>query len=724
MPGLIGAGIAIDKVREGARAAALRGLQETVRATALLVDGQVQRSIGALGALGHSSALATGDLRSFYAEAQAVDQPPDVWTLLLDETGTQLLNTVVPFGATPPPQSALQRVQKVLATGKPIVSDLIVGPVTHKLVTTVYVAAGATGDRPRQVVAQAFSVEHWKKTTLAPQGRDDWVIAVLDRSGRFISRNRRIDELLGQPARPELVAAAAAATEGLIRHRTLEGVDVYDAFAHSGLTGWTVAVAAPVDSIEASATQAVATLAAGLLVALIAGAGSGTYLGRALLGAVDRASSAARSLGEGHVPPDASSTITELNALQRSLSDAGRILAAERSGRAAAEEERTQLLVSEREARALAERQNAAKDRFLAMLGHELRNPLAAISGATEVLVRRGLTDDDRRFLEIVQRQNRHLSRIVDDLLDTSRMLSGKVALKLKPTDLGAIVREGAEAIRAAQGAPGVDLVVDAEDVWINGDAVRIEQVFNNLVANAIKFSPSGSQVRIAARAEADGAVLEVSDRGPGISPGLLPHIFEPFVQGPTLPGRMPSGLGIGLALVEHIVALHGGTVAVAANAAGPGSTFTVTFQRIPRPEGDAGVARSDGTGHGRVLLVEDNDDARDAVAALLRAQGFEVLEAHDGAEALAAAARYRPDVVVMDIDLPGKSGLEVAREIRARADLCHLALIALSGHGQESDKEETRRAGFDAHLVKPATPDDLVDAIAVLRARKPAPLL
>ena len=717
MPGLVGAGIAIEKVRESAREAALRGLQESVRATALLIDGHVQRSIGALTALAHSTTLATGDLRAFYAEAQAVDQPPDVWTLLLDETGIQRLNTIVPFGAPPILSTAQQRVQTVLATGKPLVSDLIVGPVTKRLLTIVYVAAATPPAAPRYVVAQAFSVEHWRKMTLAPQGRDDWTVAVIDRNGKFISRNRRADVLLGQPARPELTAAAAAASEGLIRHRTLEGVDVYDAFAHSSLTGWTIAVAAPVESIEASATQAAVSLALGLLVALVAGAVSGTYLGRALLGAVAGASSSARSLAEGRVPPPATSSLTELNALQRSLTDAGRILAAERSGRTLAEDERTRLLVSEREARELAERQNAAKDRFLAMLGHELRNPLAAISGATEVLMRRGPAADDRRFVEIVQRQNRHLSHIVDDLLDTSRMLSGKVALKLKPIDLGAIVRECAESVRASHAA-GVDLAVEAAEVWIDADAVRIEQTFNNLVANAIKFSPSGAPVRIEVRADGDHALLVVSDRGPGIAPSLLPNIFEPFVQGPSAPGRVQSGLGIGLALVKQIVSLHGGTVAVADNAGGPGCTFTVAFARVARPEFGAAEAPAEECGHGRVLLVEDNTDARDAVAALLRAQGFEVVEARDGEEALAAALEHRPDVVVMDLDMPGKSGLDVAREIRAHPQVRDLALVALSGHGQQSDKDETRRAGFDAHLLKPASPEALVAAIEAARER------
>ena len=188
VPGFLAAALAIAAVREGERQAALHGLDETVRATALLVDGQVQRSIGALTALAQSQHLRTGDLQAFYREAQAIDQKPHVWTLLLDETGAQRLNTAVPFGTPLPPPTALERVTKVLATQRPLVSDVIVGPATGKLVTTLYMPVPPTPNG-RFVVAQAFAVDHWKQTAMQPEGRADWIVAVIDRNGKFISRS-------------------------------------------------------------------------------------------------------------------------------------------------------------------------------------------------------------------------------------------------------------------------------------------------------------------------------------------------------------------------------------------------------------------------------------------------------------------------------------------------------------------------------------------------------
>ena len=266
-PGFLAAAVAIEKVRDAQRESALRGLTETVRATALLVDGQLQRSIGALTALGNSPSIQTANDRAFYQEAAALDAPPDVWTMLLDKSGKQRINTRVPFGTQLPPPVAQERVAQALATQRPVVSDLIVGPVSKKLLTTVYVPAKAD-PFGQFVVAQAFSVDHWKKTALQPQGRDRWIVGVIDHQGRFISRSHGSDQMLGRQARPELVAAAAASHDGLIRHATLEGVDSYDAFTHSDLTGWTIAIAAPVTSIENSATQAVRWLLAGGITAL------------------------------------------------------------------------------------------------------------------------------------------------------------------------------------------------------------------------------------------------------------------------------------------------------------------------------------------------------------------------------------------------------------------------------------------------------------------------
>jgi signal transduction histidine kinase len=728
-PGFLAAALAIGKVREGERQAALRGLHETVRATAQLVDGQVGQSLGALTALAGSPSLHADDLEAFRAEAARIDRRPHVWTLLLDDTGTQRINTTVPFGTPPPVASAaaLERVSTVLSTQRPLVSDVNTGPVSGKLLTTLYVPAPPTASGRRYVIGQAFSLDHWKQTAPQPQGRADWVVAVLDRNGKFVSRSHSADALVGQPARPELAAAAAASPEGLNRHAKLEGMQAYDAFAHSELTGWTIAVAAPVDAIEASATQAVGWLLFGLAVAMSAALLAASWLNRTLLQAIQRASAAAQALGKGQPPVPLRTSLYEVNALGDALGEAGRLLTAEQAARAGVEAQRERLLDNERLARADAQRENAAKDEFIALLGHELRNPLAAISGATEVLVRVG-SDPDKagRFVAIIQRQNRHLKQIVDDLLEVSRLLSGKIALDARPIDLAACVRRCVEALRTTEAAAGHRLDIETQEVWVVGDPVRIEQIVNNLVSNALKFSPTGSRVQVRVAADGTHSTIEVIDAGSGITAELMPRIFEPFVQGPDLRGREASGLGIGLALVRQLVELHGGTVAARSDGPGTGSAFVVSLPCAPGTrERDDVVAATLAHGQGcRVMLVEDNADARVATAQMLRLLGHEVLEAEDGAAALRRLAELAPpDVVVLDLGMPDIDGYQLAARIRATPALRGIPLIALSGYGQERDLRASSDAGFDAHLVKPVRPEALADAIELQRARRQAPV-
>ena len=718
VPGFLAAAIAVKQVRDSEREAALRGLRETVRATALLVDGEVQRSLGALTALASSPHLQTGNLEAFYRQAAAVDQRPDVWTLLLDETGTQRLNTRVPFGTPPPPPTDKERVATVLATQRPLVTDLFQGPATGMLLTTIYLPAKPS-PAGTFVVAQAFSVEHWKKAAMQPEGQADWIVAAIDRTGNFISRSQRTDEFLGRQARPELIAAAAAARDGLIRHSTLEGIDAYDAFTHSALTGWTIAVAAPVATIEASATRAIAWLAAGVAVALAVALAGASLLSRMLLTAIETASTSARALGKGNQPAPPRTRVHEVNTLNNALSEAADLLAKEKSARELAEADRQQLLANERAARELAQRENTAKDAFLAMLGHELRNPLAAIAGASEVLAR---GDQDavsgQRFIGIIQRQNRHLGHIVNDLLEVSRMLSGKIVLDERPLDLGPCVRHCIESLHTTDRAMDYRWQLNTGTAWVHGDAVRLEQIVNNLVVNAMQFSPPGSEIRVRAGAQGNHAVVEVADEGAGISAELLPRIFEPFVQGPAVSGRPSSGLGIGLALARQLVELHGGELRVHSGGPGQGSLFTMTLPLIARPPEGAREARTLTFTPCRVLLVEDNADARESTAELLRLMGYTVVEAADGDEALQAAATSAPDVVVMDLGLPGKTGHQVAGEMRASSAFRHIPLIALSGYGQARDKQASSAAGFDQHLVKPVPPDLLAEAIETLLAR------
>jgi signal transduction histidine kinase len=588
VPSFLAAGAALDKVRESRRQAALRGLQETVRATALLVDGEVQRSLGALAALATSPNIAQERLREFDAQARSIDQPPDVWTLLLDDTGLQRINTSAPFGSPPPPPMARARVAQVLATQRPLITDLFKGPATGRLLTTFYVPVPASSPTGRRyVVAQAFSVQHWA-AAFEPSPETTWTSAVIDRTGRFISRSRRAQELLGQPARPELVAAAAAAPEGLIRHETWDGVDAYDAFTHSRLTGWTIAVAAPVASIEESATQAVSWLAAGLVLALSSALGGAALISRRLMRALDSAAASARALGRGEQIVAADTPVREISALNLAFADAAATLSEERNSRGLVESARERLLADAIEARMRAQTENAAKDQFLALLGHELRNPLAAIGAATEVLARgAGLQPVQVRVLEVIRRQNRHLSHIVDDLLEVSRMLSGKIVLEAATMNLAVAVGACIDAMRLTPAAQAHAVELDAADAWIVGDGVRIEQIVSNLVGNALKFSPPGAPVQVRVRAVGADATIEVIDHGPGVAPALRERVFEPFVQGPGRPHQQAAGLGVGLALVRQLVELHGGRVGFAEPQGHAGARLVVT---LPRAAGVGGV--------------------------------------------------------------------------------------------------------------------------------------
>ena len=711
----------VEHVREGERQAALRGLQESVRATALLVDREIKGSLGTLEALGTSVHLQDRNLRAFHDQAAALDQAPFIWTLLLDPSGERLIDTARPFGSQHRAVVDHGIVAQVLATQRPWVTDLTPGASAGEMLTTVYVPARGA---PGYVIAHRMSVDLWKEKALVlPAGRSVWLLAVIDRQGKFIARSQRADDLLGRLARPELVAAAAASADGLIRHRTLEGVEVYDAFTHSELTGWTIAVAAPVGSIEASSWLAVLWLVAGLAVALAAGATMATYLARKFLQGIEVAGAAAAALGRGEQPAVAPTTLDEVNTLNLALGHAGHLLSAERRLRETAELERARLLQAEIAAREAAQKENAAKDQFLALLGHELRNPLAGFAGAADLLQRKiPETAAAGRYLAVIDRQTRHLTHIVDDLVDTSRVALGKIVLQAETINLADCVASCVDGLRVTERAAGYSLVVQAEDVWVHADAVRIEQIVSNLITNALKFSAAGSEVELRVLALESTAVIEVIDHGVGITPDLLPHVFEPFIQGPGPSGRLQSGLGIGLALVKQLVQLHGGQVSATSQGAGRGSSFVVSLPRVDRAQPRPAEPTRTATTVCRVLLVEDNADARATTAQSLRDLGYSVEVAGDGHGALAAAALQSPEVVILDIGLPDLDGYAVAAALRQSLGGEALVLIALSAYGGTDARRHAAPQLFDAHLVKPVQLDLLAHSIEnKLKRRRPS---
>ena len=379
--------------------------------------------------------------------------------------------------------------------------------------------------------------------------------------------------------------------------------------------------------------------------------------------------------------------------------------------------EREKLLQRERELRSQAEVASRAKDDFLAMLSHELRNPLAAATSAVHVLEATGPPEDRQRAqaTAILGRQLRHLGRLLDDLLDVALVTGGGIALERKPTDLARTVLDGVDALRIARRLEDHELAVDARPVWVLADPARLEQVVTNLLANAVKYTPAGGHIKVSTEAAGTDAVLRVEDDGIGISEETLPFLFELFFQVERPLSRPQGGLGLGLTLVRRLVELHGGTVQAASEGPGKGAAFVVRLPAVPASV-ETVPAVSDapaGREHGHVLLVEDSADAREILRMILELSGYLVTCAEDGPGGVAAALRCRPGAALVDIGLPGYDGYEVARRIRAAPEGASVLLVALTGYGQPADRRRAEEAGFDLHFVKPVDPSRLIALLA-----------
>ena len=371
---------------------------------------------------------------------------------------------------------------------------------------------------------------------------------------------------------------------------------------------------------------------------------------------------------------------------------------------------------------------NRRKDEFLAMLSHELRNPLAPIRTALEVIRRLAPAEPKLTWAtEVTGRQVNHLTRLVEDLLDVARINQGKIALQMESLDLRAVLAHGLETVRPFIESRRHQLVRDVPDVpvMLRGDFARLSQVVANLLNNAAKYTEEGGSIELSLTLPAQGqAVIAVRDNGIGIEDDLLPNVFEMFEQGKQSLDRSQGGLGVGLTLVQRLVELHDGRVEAGSAGIGRGSEFRVTLPCLAEV-GDsrpAELAAESKPAHAgcRVLVVDDNHDAAEATSVLLELSGHEVKMVGDGAEALASAPIYAPDVVLLDIGLPGMDGYEVAVRLRRMEQTRNSCLIALTGYGQPADRARAREAGFDHHLTKPADPDELLGLVAAwLQARR-----
>ncbi len=359
------------------------------------------------------------------------------------------------------------------------------------------------------------------------------------------------------------------------------------------------------------------------------------------------------------------------------------------------------------------------KDEFLAMLAHELRNPLAAVNNAVAVLKRTDARESRDWAGEVVERQVRQLARLIDDLLDVSRITSGKIRLRRESIDAGPVLEQAIEAVRPLVEERKHTLVVDFERdrLPLRADPTRLEQIVVNLLTNAAKYTESGGRIWLSAAVEGDEVVIRVRDDGVGIAPELLPQMFVLFAQGDRSLARSEGGLGIGLTLVHRLAELHGGAVSATSDGPGLGSEFTVRLPASARPKAAPSEARTPTAearkiSGSRILVVDDNVDTARGMARLLKLLGNEVRVAHDGPEALELARQARPDFVLLDIGLPGLDGYQVATQLRLEECGRGATIIAVSGYGQDEDKRRSRAAGFDHHLVKPVDFDSLISLI------------
>jgi len=369
-------------------------------------------------------------------------------------------------------------------------------------------------------------------------------------------------------------------------------------------------------------------------------------------------------------------------------------------------------------ARREAEAANRAKDEFLAMLGHELRNPLAPILTALQLMTLRGVVGADRERL-IIERQVRHVVGLVDDLLDVSRITRGNVQLRQERLQLADVVAKAIEIASPAIEERRQTLQVDvAAGLETDGDAARLAQVFANLLNNAAKYTEPQGTIRVSAKRGPAGIVIRVSDNGNGMAPETLPRIFDLFVQERQAPERAQGGLGIGLAIVRSLVQAHGGTVQAESPGKGRGSTFTVTLPAANATQPVAAApdvpSRVPAAGH-RLLVVDDNQDAATLLADSLRALGHLVVVAHDGPSALTVIEEFKPGVALLDLGLPVMDGFELGERLRADPDLRGIVLVAVTGYAQELDRRRSAASGFDAHMAKPI---DVHELDRLIRAR------
>jgi signal transduction histidine kinase/CheY-like chemotaxis protein len=713
LPVLLVAAFLVRRVVADDRQAIERRLLEAARAEAAIVDAELAGSIRALQGLGQSDRLTDGQIDAFYKQAQRLIATQPIWAAinLFTADGRQLALTSQPLGDALPAVTDRESFDRAVQTRTPAIGNLRRGQVTHQLgfvvrvpvvrddVVLYVLSTWITSDSFAQVLRRQSAVT------------DDWIRGVVDAAGLVVARSREPERFVGTQAQPAFLQRRIADREAVFRDRNRDGAAVYGAFAKAPMSGWTAAVAVPASVVDSSLRQSM--IALGVISLLLIGfGGGGTFvISRRISTDISKSAAEAEAVAGGRDPSPTTSRVTEvqrfLDALQRS---AALLRTRER--------ERDEQLARADAARAEAEAADRAKDDFLAMLGHELRNPLAPALTAIHLMKLKGPADAVRER-DVIERQIRHMARLVDDLLDVSRLRRGAIELRRERFDIADAIASATEMTGPLFQRRRHRLDVNVESgLFVDADRIRLAQVLSNLLTNAAKYTESGGRIALRAIRDGDHVAIECRDNGIGIPADLLPRVFNLFVQGGRGSDRREGGLGLGLAVARTLVELHGGTLEASSDGPDRGSVFCVRLPLAAAPKfaGWTDAAREPTRPRqlaiGPVMIVDDNRDALDMLVRALQQQGIEAVGASAPSEALDLVARVHPRIAVLDIGLPEMDGFALARALRSAVNGNSIVLIALTGYGREQDVVAARAAGFNAFFVKPVEIPVFVDAL------------
>jgi signal transduction histidine kinase len=698
------AAVFVYRLIDNERHAYQQAMTDVVRAMSVALDSEIQHSITALEVLALSDEIDSGNLDEFRTKAEVARARHGRWSnlVLARADGTRLLNLRVPNGNLVPSGKDDSPLQAAVLR-RPVISDASTSVTSGKTTTFITVPV-LRGDGAPYVLSASIEFDVWTDWLARQVPPGALAAAIDDKAGVILARSARPEDFVGKRASEQLRAAYAQQRTGLIRTQNLEGLVIYAAYDTSEATGWHTLLLTPASAVEAGATRFAVGLAVTTVLVLLVSILLALRMARPLAGGITQLGAAIGRVGRGEPPAWRCSGIDEIDAAGQAAGQASALLAARAQD--------VQTLQAQLAQRAeAAERANQSKDQFLGMLGHELRNPLSAVSNATAVL-RLQADDTNRRMLDIIDRQTRQLTALVDDLLDVSRAVAGKLHVQPSAIELGSVVERQMEALKAAGALAAHEVSLRCAEAPVLVDPERMAQVVRNLVENSIKYTPPGGRIDVQVAVHGGHAVLTVTDNGKGISSDLLPHVFEPFTQAPQSIDRSAGGLGLGLSIVKQIVELHGGAVHAYSAGTGQGAQFAVELPlRTVQAVAATPALQSTPSRPLRVALVDDHDDARAGLRSLLQSEGHEVHEAADGPAGLALIGSGNFDVALIDIGLPGFSGLELARRAREAGAGCRL--VAVTGYGQLTDRARAEAAGFDAFLIKPATGEQIRRALA-----------